>query len=67
MAPRKMWRIMDSTAVLGRTGFGPPGRPLTQLSLGEVWLPQEGTFAVGSVRTDAYDPEIHHSALATLD
>lgn len=67
MAPRKMWRIMDSTAVFGGTGFGPPGRPLTQLSLGEVWLPQEGIFAVGSVRTDAYDPEIHHSALATLD
>jgi hypothetical protein len=67
MAPRKMWRIMDSTAVLGRTGFGRPGRLLTQLTLGEVWLPQEGIFAVGSARTDAYDPEIHHSALATLD
>jgi hypothetical protein len=67
MAPRKMWRIMDSAASLADKDFGPMGRPPSQLSLGEVWLPQEGIFAVGTVRTDAYDREIHHPALATLN
>lgn len=66
MAPKQMWRINNSTAFLGGEDFGEVGPSGGQLHLGNVWLPRQGIFALGSVRADAYDPAIHHSPLATI-
>jgi hypothetical protein len=66
MAPKQMWRINSSTASLGGEDFGEVGLSEGQLNLGDVWFPVQGIFAVGSVRTDAYDPTVHHSPQATI-
>lgn len=64
MAPKKIWMISRSTAILNGQTLGALTKPDTQLRLGEVWLPQRGFFAVGSVRADAFDPTRHKSASA---
>ncbi|MBD0322692.1 MAG: hypothetical protein ICV72_04790 [Aldersonia sp.] len=47
-APRTIWPIAHSTAVLHGVDFGEP-RPLPrQARLGDFWLPQRGLFAVGN-------------------
>lgn len=62
LAPRWMWVVEDSTAALQGHDLGRPAALDQQERLADMWMPQRGVFAVGSVRTDAYDPSMHQSA-----
>jgi hypothetical protein len=62
MAPRQIWAVQDSHAVLDGRDLGAP-RPLpAQQRLGGFWLPQRGLFMTGAVHYDAFDPAHHVSA-----
>jgi hypothetical protein len=59
-APRLLWAVINSTALVGGHDIGPPGPLQHQDGLGDFWLPQRGLFAVGTARFDTYDPTRHH-------
>jgi hypothetical protein len=59
-APRLLWAVTNSTALVGGHDIGPPGPLPHQDRLGDFWLPQRGLFAVGTARFDTYDPTRHH-------
>jgi hypothetical protein len=54
-APRMVWAVSDSTALVGGEDVGPPGRLPHQDRLGDFWLPQRGIFAVGTARFDTHE------------
>ena len=58
-APRLVWAVTDSLAVVGGDDIGPPGPLARQDHLGDFWLPQRGIFAAGTARFDTYDPASH--------
>lgn len=45
--PLKIWMISDTTARVGGTDLGPPGRLAEQAHLADFWIPQRGVFAIG--------------------
>jgi hypothetical protein len=65
-APRLVWAVTNSTALVGGHDIGPPGPLPHQDRLGDFWLPQRGLFTVGTVRFDTCDPTRHHPATNRL-
>jgi hypothetical protein len=49
-APRRLWLIESSQAVVDGVSLGPVGPLVNQASLGDFLLPQKGLFAVGRTR-----------------
>jgi hypothetical protein len=45
-APRLVWAVTNSTALVGGHDIGPPGPLPHQDRRGDFWLPQRGLFAV---------------------
>ncbi|BCT75641.1 hypothetical protein SCMU_14830 [Sinomonas cyclohexanicum] len=62
MAPKRIWAVEDSHALLDGRDLGEP-RPLPeQERLGDFWLPQRGLFMTGYVHYESFDPARHVSA-----
>jgi hypothetical protein len=49
-APTEVWPVTASHAVLDGTDLGAPGPVENQARLGDLWIPQQGLFFVGSVQ-----------------
>ncbi len=63
-APRRIWAIQSSTAVLRGHDFGPVGRLAQQDRLGDFWLPQRGIFFTEGVgHFESFDPDRHAAAV----
>jgi hypothetical protein len=59
-APRLVWAVSSSTAVLRGVDLGSP-RPLDRQShLGDFALPQRGLFVVANAAFENFDPSRHH-------
>jgi len=59
MAPRQLWMIADSRAVLRGHDLGPGGPLLRQARLGDFRMPQRGIGMVGSGHFERFDPDRH--------
>jgi len=59
VVPTQVWRVQDSTAVVGGADLGPIGALGRQSRLGDFWMPQRGLFYVGDARFSAFDPTRH--------
>src|SRR4051812_30959179 len=46
-APRQIWSVATSSAVIHGTDVGDPGTPARQAHIGDIPLPQRGIFMVG--------------------
>lgn len=57
--PRTLWAVVDSSAQLAGTDFGPPGPIEPQAHLGDFWIPQRGILAMGQTYFDAFDAALH--------
>lgn len=62
-APRRVWAVDSSSAMLGGQDLGPPGPLAQQARLGDFWMPQRGLFAVGQAHFEAFDPARHAPAV----
>ena len=62
MAPKQVWVVADSTAVLHGRDLGPTGPLLRQARLGDFLMPQAGIGMVGSGHFETFDPDRHLSA-----
>lgn len=59
-APKRIWFVADSAAVIEGEDAGPIGPLQTQDKIGDFWLPQRGIFyADGSIHFDSYEPGHH--------
>jgi hypothetical protein len=45
--PLRVWLVADAAASLRGIDFGPTGKLDEQAALGDFWIPQRGTFAIG--------------------
>ena len=59
MAPKQLWTVADSQAVLQGRDLGPSGRLLRQARLGDFHMPQRGIGMVGSGHFETFNPERH--------
>ena len=62
MAPKQLWIVADSRAVLHGRDLGPSGPLLRQARLGDFRMPQRGIGMVGSGHFETFDPHRHRSA-----
>jgi hypothetical protein len=62
MAPKQLWVIADSRAVLRGRDLGPTGPLLRQARLGHFRMPQRGIGMVGSGHFETFDQGRHLSA-----
>lgn len=62
MAPKQVWFIEDSRAVLRGRDLGTSGPLLRQARLGDFRMPQRGIGMVGSGHFETFDPHRHRSA-----
>lgn len=63
-APRRIWAVQSSRAILRGHDFGPVGRLAQQERLGGFWLPQRGIFFTEGVgHFESFDPARHADAL----
>ena len=63
-APRRIWAIQRSRAILRGHDFGPVGRLARQDRLGGFWLPQRGIFFTEGVgHFESFDPARHIGAM----
>jgi hypothetical protein len=62
MAPKQLWVIADSRAVLHGQDLGPTGPLMRQARLGDFHMPQGGIGMVGSGHFESFDPDRHQSA-----
>jgi hypothetical protein len=62
MAPKQVWLVADSRAVLNGRDLGPCGPLLRQARLGDFRMPQRGIGMVGSGHFETFDPQRHRSA-----
>lgn len=60
--PRKMWAVSSSRAVWRGQDLGKVGALPTQAKIGDLWLPQQGRFFVGSAFLENFDPSRHLQA-----
>lgn len=58
-APRLVWRVEASAAILDSRDLGEIGSLSDQARLGDFWIPNRGIFALGEARFEAFDPERH--------
>ena len=61
-APVRVWRVIDSTAVLDGVELGRPGPLDQQTRLGDFWLPQRGIFFLATAEFEAADDPVVASA-----
>jgi hypothetical protein len=59
--PRVLWAVAESRTRLAEEDFGPPGPVHPQARLGDFWIPQRGTSAIGQSFFDPFDPASHSS------
>ena len=59
MAPKQLWVVADSRAVLRGQDLGPGGPLLRQARLGDFRMPQRGIGMVGSGHFETFDPDRH--------
>jgi hypothetical protein len=57
MAPRVLWRVAASAAVLDGEDLGMLGPLPKQVRLGDLWIPNRGILAFGEHGFEALDPE----------
>jgi hypothetical protein len=62
MAPKQLWVIADSRAVLHGQDLGPTGPLMRQARLGDFHMPQRGIGMVGSGHFETFDSGRHLSA-----
>jgi hypothetical protein len=62
MAPRQLWVVADSNAVLQGRDLGPSGPLLRQARLGDFRMPQRGIGMVGSGHFETFDPDRHRTS-----
>lgn len=62
MAPKQVWLVADSHAVLNGRDLGPSGPLLRQARLGDFRMPQRGIGMVGSGHFETFDPQHHRRA-----
>lgn len=62
-APRLVWAVGRSTAVVRGHDLGPLGPLARQEHLGGLWLPQRGIFAIGTSSFEDHDQARHHPAI----
>jgi hypothetical protein len=58
LAPRFMWRVTASAAVLDGEDLGALGPLPEQARMGDFWIPKRGIFAFGETGFEALDPEV---------
>jgi hypothetical protein len=63
MAPKQLWTVADSRAVLSGRDLGPTGPLLRQARLGDFRMPQRGIGMVGSGHFETFDPDRHQSSV----
>ena len=61
IAPKQLWVVADSRAVLRGRDLGPVGPLLRQARLGDFRMPQRGIGMVGSGHFETFDPDRHVS------
>jgi hypothetical protein len=61
MAPKQLWVVADSTAVLNGRDLGSSGPLLRQARLGDFRMPQRGIAMVGSGHFETFDADRHLS------
>jgi hypothetical protein len=66
MAPKHMWLVAASRAVLHGRDLGPSGPLLRQARLGDFRMPQRGVGMVGSGHFETFDPDRHLSSQRAL-
>jgi hypothetical protein len=59
IAPKQLWVVADSHAVLRGHALGPSGPLLRQARLGDFHMPQRGIGMVGSGHFETFDPDRH--------
>jgi hypothetical protein len=59
MAPKQLWVVAGSRAVLQGRDLGPSGPLLRQARLGDFRMPQRGIGMVGSGHFESFDPDRH--------
>jgi hypothetical protein len=59
IAPKHLWVVADSRAVLRGHDLGPGGPLLRQARLGDFRMPQRGIGMVGSGHFETFDPDRH--------
>jgi hypothetical protein len=62
IAPKQLWLVAESHAVLRGRDLGPSGPLLRQARLGDFHMPQRGIGMVGSGHFETFDPDRHQSA-----
>jgi len=62
MAPKQVWMVADSRALVHGRDLGPSGPLLRQARLGDFLMPQRGIGMVGSGHFETFDPDRHRSA-----
>lgn len=65
VAPRQIWAVRRSRAVLDGTSLGAVGRLATQSRLADFRLPQRGLCVIGTARFDSFDSCRHAPATQT--
>ena len=61
-APRHIWSVATSSAVVDGVDLGRPGELPQQAHIGDTPLPQRGIFMVGEATFEAFDPARHVTA-----
>jgi hypothetical protein len=62
MAPKQVWLVAESRAVLAGRDLGPTGPLLRQARLGDFRMPQRGVGLVGSGHFETFDADRHRSS-----
>jgi hypothetical protein len=62
-APRLLWRVEATAAILDGQDLGEMASLPAQARLGDFWIPNAGIFVVGEARFEDFDPEVHSSAI----
>ncbi len=55
-APRLLWRVEASAALVAREDLGPIKAHREQAKLGDLWIPNGGVFGLGEARFSPLDP-----------
>lgn len=66
IAPRQMWAVAHSRAVLNGIDLGPVGPLPSQARLASFRPPQRGLFVVGSGHFESFDADRHHAVERTI-
>ncbi len=67
IAPRQVWAVSQSRAVLGGVDLGPVGPLPSQARLASFRPPQRGLFVVGSGHFETFDANRHHAVQRTVN